>query len=180
VQRFDCVDVTRFSRLLRTPACAASSRDVNWYDGIMRIAPISTAEARPIRDVVLRPGFPPGGTVYPGDDAPDTLHLGAFTAGPLAAVATICREPLPETNSERVWCLRGMATLDQYRGLGLGRELAVACINHARSHCAELIWCSVRLEVAPFYKSLGFAETGEPFALPQYSDHRYILMTRVP
>lgn len=92
----------------KTPACAVSSRDVNWYDGIMRIAPISTAEARPIRDLVLRPGFPPGGSIYTGDDASDTLHLGAFTAGPLVAVATICREPLPEADSERVWRLRGM------------------------------------------------------------------------
>jgi predicted GNAT family N-acyltransferase len=115
---------------------------------------------------VLRPGFPPGGSIYTGDDASDTLHLGAFTAGPLVAVATICREPLPETDSERVWRLLGMATLDQYRGLGLGRELAVACINHTRSHGAELILCSARVEVATFYKSLGFAETGEPFALP--------------
>jgi hypothetical protein len=68
--------------------------------------------------------MPAGRSIYPGDDAPDTLHLGAFVNGRMAAVATVCRESLPGTSMADQWRLRGMATLKEFRGSGLGRLLA--------------------------------------------------------
>lgn len=137
-----------------------------------RIGPIPIAEVRRIRDAVLRPDLPPGGSVYPGDDAPGTLHLGAFVDGAVAAVATM----MPE--AANVWRLRGMATLDAYQGLGLGRALGEACLDYARSQGAVMVWCSSRVSVAPFYRSLGFKEEGDHYLLPQWSDNDYVRMTR--
>jgi len=142
------------------------------------ISPVSISDARVLRDRVLRPDYPPGGSVYPGDDEPETLHVGAFVEGTPVAVATVCREPMPGRPENASWRLRGMATVSEYRGLGLGRKLAQHCIRHAIDHGGALLWCSSRVAAVSFYKSLGFQQFGERFRLPQFSKRTYVLMWR--
>ena len=144
----------------------------------MAVRSISVAEARVLRDRVLRPGLPTGRSIYPGDDAPDTLHLGAFVNGRLAAVATVCHESMPGTSDAGQWRLRGMATLEEFCGSGLGKRLAERCVAHAADSQGTLLWCSARMATVPFYRSLGFKEQGENFRLPEYSGEVYILMLR--
>lgn len=115
---------------------------------------------------------------YPGDDAADTLHLGAFVDAALVAVATVCREAMPGTSDADAWRLRGMATLDEFRGRGVGKRMVEACVTHAISQGAESVWCSARISVLRFYQAAGFKEQGEPFSLPEYSEHSYVLMKR--
>jgi len=69
----------------------------------------------------------------------------------------------------REWRLRGMATLEEYRGSGFGRRLAEHCAARATYHRDFLIWCSARMVAAPFYLSLGFEAHGEKFHLPECS-----------
>lgn len=140
------------------------------------VLPIGVEQARTVRDAVLRAGLPPGGSVYPGDDAADTLHLGAWSEGCLIGVATVCREPLPADSRPDAWRLRGMATVPAARGRGMGRQLAQECVAYAREKGAAVVWCSARLEVASFYADLGFVAYGEPFRLPEFSDRVYVLM----
>jgi ribosomal protein S18 acetylase RimI-like enzyme len=144
----------------------------------MAVRSISVAEARVLRDRVLRPGLPAGRSIYPGDDATDTLHLGAFANGQLAAVATVCHESMPGTSDAGQWRLRGMATLEEFRRSGLGKRLAERCVAHAADSQGTLLWCSARMATVPFYRSLGFKEQGENFRLPEYSGEVYILMLR--
>jgi ribosomal protein S18 acetylase RimI-like enzyme len=142
------------------------------------LRPISIAEARIIRDRVLVAGGPASRSIYPSDDDPDTLHLGAFVNGQLAAVATICYEPMPATSNAGQWRLRGMATLEEFRRLGLGKRLAEACMAYAADHRGTLLWCSARVTTLRFYRGLSFQEQGQSFQLPEYSDEVYILMRR--
>ena len=144
----------------------------------MDIRTISLEETRRLRDLVLRPGLPAGDSIYPRDDAPDSRHFGAFESGSLAAIASICREPIPGTISADQWRLRGMATMKEYQGFGFGRAVAIACIEYAHSRGAQIIWCTARVSVAAFYESLGFVGSEDQFALPEHSSHPYILMTR--
>jgi GNAT superfamily N-acetyltransferase len=146
-------------------------------DRVAQVRQIAARDTIALRDAVLRLGLPPGGSHYPGDDTPDTLHLGAFLDNTLAAVATLCREPMPggETSS---WRLRGMATLPEYRGRGFGKQLAQRCLTYAAEHGGTIVWCTSRLATAPFYRARGFMEYGDVFSLPQYSDALYIRMTR--
>jgi GNAT superfamily N-acetyltransferase len=131
---------------------------------------------RRLRDAVLRPGFARGGSIYPGDDEPDTLHVGAFLAGEAVAVASICREAPPGENDPAAWRLRGMATSPEHRGQGAATRLLSRCVAHARTLGGRRVWCSARVTVAEFYRRHGFVAVGEPFTLPQYSDERYIRM----
>jgi GNAT superfamily N-acetyltransferase len=139
---------------------------------------IAARETISLRDAVLRPGLPPGGSHYPGDDAEGTLHLGAFVDHTLVAVATLCREPMPGERSTTSWRLRGMATLPGYRGRGLGKQLAQRSIGYAAEQGGTLVWCTSRIATVPFYRALGFSESGHTFSLPEYSDVLYIRMQR--
>ena len=140
---------------------------------------IAAHDTHTLRDAILRPGLPPGGGIYPGDDSPDTLHLGAFIRDMLVAVATLCREPPPEDTNATAWRLRGMATLPEFRGRGIGNALAQHCIAYAKEHRGTLVWCTSRVATAGFYRKLGFVESGDTFSLPPYSDALYIRMRRV-
>jgi GNAT superfamily N-acetyltransferase len=137
---------------------------------------IAASDTIALRDTVLRPGLPPGGSHYPGDDGADTLHLGAFVDGTLVAVATLCREVMPGDESTTSWRLRGMATLPEYRGRGFGKQLAQRCITYAGKQGGTLVWCTSRNATVPFYRALGFTESGDTFSLPQYSDALYVRM----
>ncbi len=139
---------------------------------------VSVADVRRVRDAVLRPDMPAGGSIYPGDDAADTLHVGVLASGTLVSVATTCREAIPGTWNPDAWRLRGMATVAEFRGSGFGRRLAQMCIAHAADRNGTLLWCSARSGAAEFYRSLGFAAQGDPFRLPEYSRELYILMGR--
>jgi GNAT superfamily N-acetyltransferase len=150
--------------------------------GIAQIRQIAARDTVALRDAVLRPNLPPGGSHYPGDDAPDTLHLGVYVAASaqstLAAVATLCRESMPGEETSSSWRLRGMATLPEYRGRGFGKQLAQRCITYAVEQRGTLVWCTSRLATVPFYSALGFAECSDAFALPQYSNALYVRMQR--
>jgi GNAT superfamily N-acetyltransferase len=147
-------------------------------EGGVTVRRISVADARVLRDRVLLANMQEGQSVYPGDDAPDTLHAGAFVDGLIAGVATVCRDSMPGGSITGEWRLRGMATLEEHRGRGFGRCLAERCAAHATYHRGFLIWCSARMVAVPFYLSLGFKTHGEKFHLPEYSSEVYIRMLR--
>jgi ribosomal protein S18 acetylase RimI-like enzyme len=139
---------------------------------------IAACDTMALRDVALRPDLPPGGSHYPGDDAPETLHLGAFSDNTLVAVATLCREAMPGMQSTASWRLRGMATLPEYRGCGLGRQLTQRCIAYAAKQGGTCVWCTSRVATVAFYRTLGFTECSDTFSLPEFSDALYIRMQR--
>jgi GNAT superfamily N-acetyltransferase len=147
-------------------------------DSAIEIRRIAARDTVALRDAILRPELPPGGSIYPGDDAPGTLHLGAFAGSTLVAVATLCGESMPGTHNIASWRLRGMAILPAYRSRGLGRQLAHHCLAYAVEQRATLIWCTSRAATVAFYRMLGFNECSDAFPLPQYSDALYIRMQR--
>ena len=147
-------------------------------DNAAEIRRIAACDTITLRDAALRPGLPPGGSHYPGDEAPETLHLGAFSDNTLIAVATLCREAMPGTQGTTSWRLRGMATLPVYRGRGLGRQLAQRCIAYAAEQSGTCVWCTSRAATVAFYRALGFTECSDTFPLPEFSDAHYIRMQR--
>jgi ribosomal protein S18 acetylase RimI-like enzyme len=147
-------------------------------DNAAEIRRVAACDTITLRDAALRPGLPPVGSHYPGDEAPETLHLGAFSDNTLVAVATLCREDMPGTQGTTSWRLRGMATLPGYRGHGLGRQLAQRCIAYAAEQGGTCVWCSSRVATVAFYRTLGFTECSDTFSLPEFSDALYIRMQR--
>jgi GNAT superfamily N-acetyltransferase len=132
--------------------------------------------ARGLRHQLLRPGRSADELVFPGDDEPDSLHIGAFEEERLVGIATVVREPPPETDDDRAWRVRGMATLPEVRGRGYGGLLLDRCVEHAMNHGGAVVWCNARAGAVGFYRRFGFVTHGDVFDIPGLGDH--YLMSR--
>jgi GNAT superfamily N-acetyltransferase len=136
------------------------------------IREISAAETYPLRLPILRAGLPPESAVFPNDDAPATVHFGAFRGAELVGIASLYPAPLPEMPQRLpAWQLRGMATLPEVRGAGYGRALVEACLAHARASGAAILWCNARSPAVKFYEKHGLQTLGEEFEIPTAGPH---------
>ena len=142
------------------------------------VQPISAAQTRPLRGSVLRPDQPPESLVYPGDDAPEALHVGAFVDEVLLGVASLYREEPPAVVDDGAWRLRGMAVDPAAQHQGLGRRLIEACVAHAKSNDGTNIWCNARSTAADFYTALGFQFGSDEFNTPDLIPH-FVMLVRL-
>jgi predicted GNAT family N-acyltransferase len=140
--------------------------------GGVTIEPVTAEQVRPLRHAVLRPHQSPEELVYPGDDAPRTLHVAATgTGGEIVGVATISQEPHPRAPRAGDWRVRGMATVPEVRGRRVGAGLLQACVEHARAQGGARVWCTARTTAAGFYTGQGFVVEGDEFELPGIGLH---------
>lgn len=136
---------------------------------------VRAVETRGIRQSVLRPHQPPEACEYPGDDEPDTLHVGAFEDERLVGVASLYRmSPDGEPLRAGDWRLRGMATLPALRGQGIGAALLDACVAHARARGGVRVWCNARTTAGAFYARLGFVRVGDAYDIPGIGPHWFM------
>jgi len=132
---------------------------------------VDVAAVRPLRRALLRPHQRVEELVYPGDDHPETLHVGVFRHEHMVGIATIVPRPMPGRREQRAWQVRGMAVEHGQRGYGLGGQMLEACVAHAAAHGGRLVWCNARAGSSGFYRRYGFEADGEPFELPEIGPH---------
>jgi GNAT superfamily N-acetyltransferase len=143
----------------------------------MIVRPVGADAVRPLRRSVLRPHQSPDELVYPGDDAPETLHAAVIDEdGAMVGIATLSREDHPSDPRPGDWRLRGMATVPEVRGTGVGARLLAACLEHARAHDGARVWCNARSPAIGFYERAGFVAEGGEFAIERLGPH--VRMTR--
>jgi GNAT superfamily N-acetyltransferase len=135
------------------------------------IRPADLRAVRRLRHLVLRPHQRPEDLVYDGDGTPDAMHLGAFEDDRLLAIASIAPEAPPGGDEAGAWRIRGMATLPEARGRGLGGRLLEACVEHARRHGGSLVWCNGRVPATAFYERHGFRIVRGPSDVPGIGPH---------
>jgi GNAT superfamily N-acetyltransferase len=138
------------------------------------IRQISAVETQPLRKAVLRPHHNLKELNYPGDDLPETAHMGAFLDGELVGVATVHRESSPGKSNDGAWRVRGMAVTPRLQRQGIGRSLLHACVDYASHHGGTRVWFSARTLAVPFYEKFGFRTRGEEFDIPTVGPH-YIM-----
>jgi GNAT superfamily N-acetyltransferase len=140
---------------------------------------ISAAETRLLRQAILRPHQRAEELVFPGDEDPDSLHVGVFSDGELIGVASVMRGPMSGRAPCEAWQLRGMAIQPEHRRRGRGAALVRACIDYIARKGCEILWCRARTPAVPFYRALGFETEGEEFEIPVSGPH-YVMWRRVP
>lgn len=137
----------------------------------------TAAEVVDLRWRVLRAGLPREAAVFDGDADPAALHYAAVDGGGGAVVSCATLHP-SAWDGTPAYQLRGMATDDACRGLGLGRGLlGLAEADVRRATPVRLLWCNARTPAVPFYRRLGWAVRSETFDIPTAGPH--VRMTRV-
>lgn len=111
--------------------------------------------------------------MFEGDEASTTRHFGGWLDDRMAGVASIYQVPCPDRPEvARAWQLRGMATLPEMQGLGVGKALVTACEAAARSAGDSLLWCNARIGAISFYTRLGWTVSSAEFDIPTVGPHR--------
>lgn len=141
----------------------------------LHLQTISARETYPVRHPVLRTGKPIGSCAFEGDEAPTTLHLGAFFKNVIVGVITLLEKQNPRFLPTRQMQLRGMAVLPPFQRKGIGEQLVTQAENMARNREMALIWMNAREIAIPFYQKIGYQSVGNPFTIADIGIH-YVMM----
>jgi ribosomal protein S18 acetylase RimI-like enzyme len=133
---------------------------------------IQAADVLPLRAAVLRNGQRlPQDCVFPGDDDPESFHVGVEQDEQLVCVASFlpqARDGYPGKGFQ----LRGMATYPEHQSKGLGSQLVRFTLAHLQQNDVDYIWCNAREAAFPFYQNLGFTFISESFDIPGIGPHK--------
>lgn len=130
----------------------------------IQLKEINTTATYAVRHPVLRNGLPLESCAFDFDDAPNTMHLGAFVNDSLIGVLTLI-------SKKQSVQLRGMAVLEKFKGQGIGKRLVAHAEKVVRQQNTCSIWMNARLIAVPFYEACGYQKQGETFELPYGGTH---------
>lgn len=141
---------------------------------MIRFIPVEDTLA--IRNQVLREGkLTLDQCRFPGDEAESSFHLGYFDGDKLVSIATFHRQGYGHFDGIG-YQLRGMATLDDYRGKGIGNQLLNFGIVYLRGQKTNYIWCNARKNALKFYAGIGFEVISDEFEVPNIGPHRVLYL----
>ncbi|MEO8211314.1 MAG: GNAT family N-acetyltransferase [bacterium] len=129
----------------------------------MEIKTIIADKTIHLRQLTLRQNQKAEELIYPGDYDNDTLHFGAFIDSELVGIASIYKEKIKDNEEPEAWRLRGMATVEEVRGKGYGKDLMHECLDHIKKHKGKILWCNARISAEKFYEKFGMKRKGEIF-----------------
>jgi predicted GNAT family N-acyltransferase len=141
---------------------------------MIRFIPVE--DTLPIRNDILR-----GGKLtldqcrFPGDEVEGTFHLGYFDNDKLVCIASFHLKNYEGYNGKG-YQLRGMATLEQYRGRGIGNQIVNFAIVYLRGQKANYLWCNARKSALKFYIDLGFEVISDEFEVGNIGPHRVLYL----
>ena len=132
---------------------------------------IAADAAFPLRAKILRAALPPEHSRYEQDDWPETMHLGGFVDGHLVCVASFLPDAPDGGEAEGVYRLRGMVTVPERRGQGIGGAVLGRGIAELTAIGARILWCNGRAGAEGFYRRHGFRRVGAKFETPGTGPH---------
>jgi predicted GNAT family N-acyltransferase len=139
---------------------------------------IPVEELLAVRNEVLREGrLTLSECIFPNDHAYDSFHLGYYVNGELACIASFHAQSYSDLQGN-AYQLRGMATIEKYRGSGLGKQLVNFAVDHLRSQKVNYVWCNARQKAVKFYKSLGFEIISDEFEVKGIGPH-YLMYLKI-
>lgn len=124
-----------------------------------------------VRHHVLRSCQDRSSCYYPEDSYKNTVHFAANAGDTIIACASIYKESHPNFKLKQSWRIRGMAVLPEYQRRKIGSQLLEACVNHAISKKADVVWCNARINTVKFYKHAGFKVLGDEFEIVDIGPH---------
>jgi len=135
---------------------------------------ISVEETLPLRNSVLREGrLTPNEMRYATDSNDGSFHLGYYIKGELVSILSIHPQNYKQYTGEG-YQMRGVATVEKYRGEGIGTRMLNFAIVYLRGQKANYIWCNGRKKALKFYQNAGFEIVSPEFDLPPAGPHHVL------
>ena len=135
------------------------------------IKKISAKETYIVRHPVLRQGKPIESCEFDGDNLETTFHLGIFNKDTLVGISSFLLSKHPLLTEELQYQLRGMAVLNEYQNLGLGKLILNHGENLLKKQNIQIVWCNAREKAVNFYKKNGYKIIGLPFDIKDIGKH---------
>lgn len=137
---------------------------------------ISVEDVLPLRSSELRGGkIAPADMRYPTDKAAGTLHLGYFIKGQLVSILSMHRQHYAQYKGEG-YQMRGVATIEKYRGEGIGTKMLNFALVYLQGEKADYLWCNGRKKALKFYQRAGFEIVSPEFELPPAGPHHVLYL----
>lgn len=132
---------------------------------------IAVEDLLPLRNTVLRDGkLTPNECRFPTDKFEGNFHLGYFIKGELTSIASFHPQSYGQFKGEG-YQIRGMATIEKYRGQGIGTKLLNFGLVYLREQRANYVWCNARKKALKFYQDIGFEIVSPEFDIPGIGAH---------
>jgi len=115
---------------------------------------------------------------FPTDKLPGAFHLGYYVNEELVCIASFHPQNYGEFAGTG-YQLRGMATIEKYRGKGFGNQLLNFAIVYLKGKNDAYVWCNARKKAVQFYGKLGFEIISAEFEVRGIGPHfvMYIKIT---
>jgi predicted GNAT family N-acyltransferase len=143
----------------------------------MEVKQIEAKDTYEIRHKILRPHRPIEDTHFLADNDEMTFHLGAYVDDKLVSVASFYMDNHPNIEAPYQFRLRGMATLDEFRGQGMSSALLRTAFPLIKKNHVSTVWCNARVSAIGFYEKVGFKTLGNEFDIPDVGPH--VLMMKI-
>ena len=132
----------------------------------------------PIRNEVLRGGkLSLNECIFPTDHLPGAFHLGYFSDETLVCIASFHPQSYGEFSGVG-YQLRGMATVENYRGKGIGNQLLNFAMVYLRGQKVDYVWCNARKAAVKFYIGNGFEIVSPEFEVAGIGPH-YVMYVKL-
>ncbi|NRA38198.1 MAG: GNAT family N-acetyltransferase [Planctomycetes bacterium] len=121
-----------------------------------------------LRHAVLRPGLPTESAQFDGDVS--ARHFAAQREQQIIGCLTMMERAYYDESPG--WQLRGMATVEAFRGQGIGKNLlAFMETKIIPEQNPALLWCHAREHAVDFYKRCGWIVDSDIFETPGVGMH---------
>jgi predicted GNAT family N-acyltransferase len=139
---------------------------------------IEVEDLLPIRNEVLREGrLKAEECRFPTDKIAGAFHLGYYVNNELACVVSFHPQNYGAFTGAG-YQLRGMATIEKYRGQGIGNQLVNFAIVYLKGQKAGYVWCNARKKALKFYYNVGFEVVSDEFEVPGIGPH-YVMYVKI-
>ena len=139
---------------------------------------IAVEDLLEIRNEVLREGkLTLDECRFPTDNLTGVFHLGYYKNDKLLCIASFHPQNYGGFSGTG-YQLRGMATVKEYRGQGIGNQLLNFAIVYLRGQKAGYLWCNARKKALQFYLNMGFEVISDEFEVPAIGPH-YVMYIKI-
>lgn len=132
---------------------------------------ITALETYSVRHAVLRKGRAIETCAFEGDELKTTFHLGGFLKNRLVAVASFYEADQQQHGLIGAVQLRGMAVLEDYHGMGYGKEVLQFGERFVKEKGYQTLWMNARISALGFYTKLEYQQLGTIFEIPLIGAH---------